>query len=306
VVKDSELTQPRFKYMGGVMSSTMDEGFASLAKRDTKMEGNSWRSITRLDVSNSTFTRHVNDKGHGGGVVFTSAENSGGYPIVAHFTDCSFKEGSSALTGGVFAVKNGGLMTFRNSTFEGNTASGNGGAGYVEGGVVMMEDCAARYSFSDVSGGFIYAVGTSLSTSLNPIVHVHLQNVILRSGSALGGGGALGVDSGARATLHGCLLLGHSVRQGGRGGAVMVGAGSNLVAVNTVFEQNSAPGGLGGGVEASSAGFQSPLFRTSTGRGVIENKQSTDVESPPNARGCKSSSAEGASCSDLGSSACSQ
>jgi len=60
------------------------------------------------------------------------------YPVVAHFTDCSFNNGSTTAAGGVFSVTNGALMTFRGSSFESNFASNTGGVGYVAGGVVMM------------------------------------------------------------------------------------------------------------------------------------------------------------------------
>jgi hypothetical protein len=173
-------------------------------------------------------------------------------------------------------------MTFRNSTFDGNNATGNGGAGYVEGGVLMMEDCKGVNSMSAGTGGFIYATGTWLLTSLNPVVHVHLKNVSLRDNRAQHGG-ALGLDSSARATLRGCMFHGNGVFPGGQGGAVKVGAGANLVAVNTVFKRNTAD--LGGGVEAKSdvTSMPSPRDRgrSSTGRGVLENKHSTDDVSPP-------------------------
>jgi len=66
VVKDSILAQPEFTDNPGGINPRIDSGFASLEKVYALMDGNSWRSITRLDVSNSKFTRHVNDKGQGG------------------------------------------------------------------------------------------------------------------------------------------------------------------------------------------------------------------------------------------------
>jgi len=62
-----------------------------------------------------------------------------------------------------------------------------------------------------------------------------------------------------------------------------------------------------GGDEASAVRSAQAAQRMAHGRGVIENTHSTDVESPPSPlRVCMSIHAEGKSCSDLGSNACSQ
>jgi len=170
-----------------------------------------------------------------------------------------------------------------------------------------MEDCTATSSETGGSGGFIYAVGravqidpikhkltppgnkrlkrncfqcfqimlaplhvgTSLATSTDPVVSVHLKNVTLDFSEGLSGG-ALQLDGGARAILQGCNLFFNKVAFGGRGGAIKVAAESNLIAIDTVFEGNIAEGGLGGAIQAVSDPDRMPLplVRTSTGAAI--------------------------------------
>ena len=136
---------------------------------------------------------------------------------------------AEAGTGGGMWAENQsvkGKTTVKNSTFTGNTSTGNGGALYLTGGIVLVSGC----TFSDNAAGTVDGTGA-----------------VLLSGS----GGALASSGTDSLTIKGSKFFRNSASEDG-GGIQLGGQGLTSIA-GSIFTGNKASNG--GGISASGVGI---------------------------------------------------
>lgn len=90
------------------------------------------RGVDYVQLANSTFqgnliTEFGYQGGYGGAVYLLNNH------FHARVESCSFTENTARVCGGAVAGDGAGLVTFRNSTFDDNSASRDGGAVYLPG-----------------------------------------------------------------------------------------------------------------------------------------------------------------------------
>lgn len=236
----------------------MDEGWGYLAvpSGGDSSADNSWPLVTKLEVTNSTFSNQYLGKDTAGGVINTAVSNNGGAPVLAHFTDCTFTNATNLdSNGGVFSVGYAGVMTFNRCVFRDCTSATNGGAGSVAaGGLLLVQDSVFEGNSATLSGGGIYSAGTDVSADdvTSPATAVNLKGVTLRKNKA-DNGGAIQVGVGSSLVLRASTLSANAANYGGTGGAVAVGSnGAEFIAVDSMLIGNTALGGSGGAVYATS------------------------------------------------------
>jgi|GEM_PF-1546760 len=173
--------------------------------------GGIYNYSTSLLIDSSHFTNEVamGDNGNGGAIgnVYTG-------PISI---DHSFFSGNSASINGGAAYISGGVMSFKNSVFDGNTASGG--------------------------GGIMAAASEDLSVSLTANNNVFSENV-----SSANGGGAVSVYGGQDSLIDNVFISNKDTSATGGGALYLIGS-FNYIVNNTFYKDSalSAPGGAIGG-----------------------------------------------------------
>ena len=175
-----------------------------------------------------------------------SADPSGGYgtggaiqsfngsPVIE---DCVFT-GNRANLGGAIALFENPDAIVRNSTFIGNacddsTSAGyKGGAVYIEGGSVLLEDLVFTGNVRSYQGGAVYATGAVLQ----------MQGVEFDGNRASNQGGALSLVGGSIVAV-GCEFDANT--SGGGGGGALGVNGTGIDLSNVLFHGNQSAG-MGG------------------------------------------------------------
>ena len=190
---------------------------------------------TRLEGFRLTGGRGTDDSGTttGGDLTITGGS--------LEVSDCAFDGAQATFGGGTGA--SGATVTFRRCTWTG-TAAGFGGGHFQSGGAVTIEDGTFQTT-SAGDGGALYVTGGARLT---------VQRCVMTAPSAQGDGGGIRLDA-CVATLSDLRVDGANA--GGRGGAIAIAAGGQVIASFCVLVECAS--GLGGGGFHVSCDAASPV-----------------------------------------------
>jgi hypothetical protein len=183
-----------------------------------------------LDLTACTFDANVGLDG-GGGLCYISVED-------CTISDSGFADNEGAFGGGIYLARVGGIeptMTLENCSFTGNTmppeVNGYGGGVYVDEALLIANDCVFNGNGASANGGAAFIEGAFTATN---------TDFIYNFANGAHGGGAIAAD-GADVTLTECLFDdNHALTTTEGGGAIRL-VGGSVSATGCEFNANSAP-----------------------------------------------------------------
>lgn len=221
-----------------------------------------------LDGSTVTFTNasaiFLNNSAASGGAMYLMSGSSASFRNKT--TDFSNNKAHHGSGGAIYAAGTNTLLSFSGETVEffHNSATNDGGAVYLNSGAKASFGSYSSFVNNSAVNGGAFAVsgaGTSLNFSTG-------TSIIFSNNTASANGGALYLNSNAKAVLNSNGLLEFTNNTSHQnGGAVYVAGGSNIEFNNAVFAGNTASG-LGGALyaEGSQASVSTVVFNTSYGK----------------------------------------
>ena len=287
-------------YMGGAIAVTgaLSLGTGSVVESNQAQAGGAVYSTVQVSATGTTFRKNVATSNYGGGIYSAGGsivlvdsrmeENkaAGGGAVLlagggtASVTDTTFAA-NTATNGGAFFIDKNGMLTTTSgeagsdagTLFEGNSATTNGGAVYVQNGTVDLgsgtrlqgnqavkggaiyvlggKDASAKLTFADAVfgknsgtyGGAVYS-----SASVGGTVNVAASDVVFEGNTATSGGAVYLGGSGTSDIAFTDAVFKENQANTGNGGAIYSGisGSSNLAIADSSFEGNSA--GYGGAV----------------------------------------------------------
>ena len=287
-------------YMGGAIAVTgaLSLGTGSVVESNQAQAGGAVYSTGQVSATGTTFRKNVATSNYGGGIYSAGGsivlvdsrmeENkaAGGGAVLlagggtASVTDTTFAA-NTATNGGAFFIDKNGMLTTTSgeagsdagTLFEGNSATTNGGAVYVQNGTVDLgsgtrlqgnqavkggaiyvlggKDASAKLTFADAVfgknsgtyGGAVYS-----SASVGGTVNVAASDVVFEGNTATSGGAVYLGGSGTSDIAFTDAVFKENQSNTGNGGAIYSGisGSSNLAIADSSFEGNSA--GYGGAV----------------------------------------------------------
>ncbi len=209
----------------------------------------------------STFTGN-SSTAKGGAVSISTFVTGEGLTI----SGCTFSSNSTALAGGAVHKGIGSVLLIEDSTFDGNTSYGAGGAIAIEGGPAT----GSRISGCDIrNNSSFFGGGLSIETD-GVDVEIDRTNIEYNSGGDGGGGVYLDTTGTGTVTIRNSNV---SVNLTAADGGGLASSGSEIVhVVNSTFALNKARGS-GGGLFFS-AGRTGALVYSTT---IVKNKADKDA-----------------------------
>ncbi len=287
-------------YMGGAIAVTgaLSLGTGSVVESNQAQAGGAVYSTGQVSATGTTFRKNVATSNYGGGIYSAGGsivlvdsrmeENkaAGGGAVLlagggtASVTDTTFAA-NTATNGGAFFIDKNGMLTTTSgeagsdtgTLFEGNSATTNGGAVYVQNGTVDLGSGTRLQGNQAVKGGAIYALGGKdasakltfadtvfgknngtyggavySSASVGGTVNVAASDVVFEGNTATSGGAVYLGGSGTSDIAFTDAVFKENQSNTGNGGAIYSGisGSSNLAIADSSFEGNSA--GYGGAV----------------------------------------------------------
>ena len=287
-------------YMGGAIAVTgaLSLGTGSVVESNQAQAGGAVYSTGQVSATGTTFRKNVATSNYGGGIYSAGGsivlvdsrmeENkaAGGGAVLlagggtASVTDTTFAA-NTATNGGAFFIDKNGMLTTTSgeagsdagTLFEGNSATTNGGAVYVQNGAVDLGSGTRLHGNQAVKGGAIYALGGKdasakltfadavfgknsgtyggavySSASVGGTVNVAASDVVFEGNTATSGGAVYLGGSGTSDIAFTDAVFKENQANTGNGGAIYSGisGSSNLAIADSSFEGNSA--GYGGAV----------------------------------------------------------
>ena len=287
-------------YMGGAIAVTgaLSLGTGSIVESNQAQAGGAVYSTGQVSATGTTFRKNVATSNYGGGIYSAGGsivlvdsrmeENkaAGGGAVLlagggtASVTDTTFAA-NTATNGGAFFIDKNGMLTTTSgeagsdagTLFEGNSATTNGGAVYVQNGTVDLGSGTRLQGNQAVKGGAIYALGGKdasakltfadavfgknsgtyggavySSASVGGTVNVAASDVVFEGNTATSGGAVYLGGSGTSDIAFTDAVFKENQANTGNGGAIYSGisGSSNLAIADSSFEGNSA--GYGGAV----------------------------------------------------------
>ena len=287
-------------YMGGAIAVTgaLSLGTGSVVESNQAQAGGAVYSTGQVSATGTTFRKNVATSNYGGGIYSAGGsivlvdsrmeENkaAGGGAVLlagggtASVTDTTFAA-NTATNGGAFFIDKNGMLTTTSgeagsdagTLFEGNSATTNGGAVYVQNGAVDLGSGTRLQGNQAVKGGAIYALGGKdasakltfadavfgknsgtyggavySSASVGGTVNVAASDVVFEGNTATSGGAVYLGGSGTSDIAFTDAVFKENQANTGNGGAIYSGisGSSNLAIADSSFEGNSA--GYGGAV----------------------------------------------------------
>ena len=287
-------------YMGGAIAVTgaLSLGTGSVVESNQAQAGGAVYSTGQVSATGTTFRKNVATSNYGGGIYSAGGsivlvdsrmeENkaAGGGAVLlagggtASVTDTTFAA-NTATNGGAFFIDKNGMLTTTSgeagsdagTLFEGNSATTNGGAVYVQNGTVDLGSGTRLQGNQAVKGGAIYALGGKdasakltfadavfgknsgtyggavySSASVGGTVNVAASDVVFEGNTATSGGAVYLGGSGTSDIAFTDAVFKENQANTGNGGAIYSGisGSSNLAIADSSFEGNSA--GYGGAV----------------------------------------------------------
>lgn len=212
-----------FYVSGTVKSNTVIEGSGStneLKANSLCIEGRGSDSNWKTAAGKTVLTGDMDGDGEGDDAVITMAAN-----IPLELRNLTITKGKSSSSGGALSYDIGKNVNIQNCIFTENEA----------------QDC----------GGVIYYSGTSSNGRITITNCEFNNNIVRKTGSAYGQGGAIYFKE-AELILEDVHLINNVASE--RGGAIYAGSNGNLKIKNSVIEKNAA-GNQGGGIYISSSVF---------------------------------------------------
>ena len=287
-------------YMGGAIAVTgaLSLGTGSVVESNQAQAGGAIYSTGQVSATGTTFRKNVATSNYGGGIYSAGGsivlvdsrmeENkaAGGGAVLlagggtASVTDTTFAA-NTATNGGAFFIDKNGMLTTTSgeagsdagTLFEGNSATTNGGAVYVQNGTVDLGSGTRLQGNQAVKGGAIYVLGGKdasakltfvdtvfgknngtyggavySSASVGGTVNVAASDVVFEGNTATSGGAVYLGGSGTSDIAFTDAVFKENQSNTGNGGAIYSGisGSSNLAIADSSFEGNSA--GYGGAV----------------------------------------------------------
>ncbi len=287
-------------YMGGAIAVTgaLSLGTGSVVESNQAQAGGAVYSTGQVSATGTTFRKNVATSNYGGGIYSAGGsivlvdsrmeENkaAGGGAVLlagggtASVTDTTFAA-NTATNGGAFFIDKNGMLTTTSgeagsdagTLFEGNSATTNGGAVYVQNGTVDLGSGTRLQGNQAVKGGAIYVLGGKdasakltfvdtvfgknngtyggavySSASVGGTVNVAASDVVFEGNTATSGGAVYLGGSGTSDIAFTDAVFKENQANTGNGGAIYSGisGSSNLAIADSSFEGNSA--GYGGAV----------------------------------------------------------
>ena len=287
-------------YMGGAIAVTgaLSLGTGSVVEANQAQAGGAVYSTGQVSATGTTFRKNVATSNYGGGIYSAGGsivlvgsrmeENkaAGGGAVLlagggtASVTDTTFAA-NTATNGGAFFIDKNGMLTTTSgeagsdagTLFEGNSATTNGGAVYVQNGTVDLGSGTRLQGNQAVKGGAIYVLGGKdasakltfvdtvfgknngtyggavySSASVGGTVNIAASDVVFEGNTATSGGAVYLGGSGTSDIAFTDAVFKENQANTGNGGAIYSGiSGSlNLAIADSSFEGNSA--GYGGAV----------------------------------------------------------
>ena len=287
-------------YMGGAIAVTgaLSLGTGSVVESNQAQAGGAVYSTGQVSATGTTFRKNVATSNYGGGIYSAGGsivlvdsrmeENkaAGGGAVLlagggtASVTDTTFAA-NTATNGGAFFIDKNGMLTTTSgeagsdagTLFEGNSATTNDGAVYVQNGTVDLGSGTRLQGNQAVKGGAIYALGGKdasakltfadavfgknsgtyggavySSASVGGTVNVAASDVVFEGNTATSGGAVYLGGSGTSDIAFTDAVFKENQANTGNGGAIYSGisGSSNLAIADSSFEGNSA--GYGGAV----------------------------------------------------------
>ena len=287
-------------YMGGAIAVTgaLSLGTGSVVESNQAQAGGAVYSTGQVSATGTTFRKNVATSNYGGGIYSAGGsivlvdsrmeENkaAGGGAVLlagggtASVTDTTFAA-NTATNGGAFFIDKNGMLTTTSgeagsdagTLFEGNSATTNGGAVYVQNGTVDLGSGTRLQGNQAVKGGAIYVLGGKdasakltfvdtvfgknngtyggavySSASVGGTVNVAASDVVFEGNTATSGGAVYLGGSGTSDIAFTDAVFKENQSNTGNGGAIYSGisGSSNLAIADSSFEGNSA--GYGGAV----------------------------------------------------------
>ena len=287
-------------YMGGAIAVTgaLSLGTGSVVESNQAQAGGAVYSTGQVSATGTTFRKNVATSNYGGGIYSAGGsivlvdsrveENkaAGGGAVLlagggtASVTDTTFAA-NTATNGGAFFIDKNGMLTTTSgeagsdagTLFEGNSATTNGGAVYVQNGTVDLGSGTRLQGNQAVKGGAIYVLGGKdasakltfvdtvfgknngtyggavySSASVGGTVNIAASDVVFEGNTATSGGAVYLGGSGTSDIAFTDAVFKENQANTGNGGAIYSGiSGSlNLAIADSSFEGNSA--GYGGAV----------------------------------------------------------
>ena len=287
-------------YMGGAIAVTgaLSLGTGSVVESNQAQAGGAVYSTGQVTATGTTFRKNVATSNYGGGIYSAGGsivlvdsrmeENkaAGGGAVLlagggtASVTDTTFAA-NTATNGGAFFIDKNGMLTTTSgeagsdagTLFEGNSATTNGGAVYVQNGTVDLGSGTRLQGNQAVKGGAIYVLGGKdasakltfvdtvfgknngtyggavySSASVGGTVNVAASDVVFEGNTATSGGAVYLGGSGTSDIAFTDAVFKENQANTGNGGAIYSGisGSSNLAIADSSFEGNSA--GYGGAV----------------------------------------------------------
>ena len=164
-------------------------------------------------------------------------------------TNCTFRENSASLGGGLY---NESSPTLTNCTFSDNSADGGGGiynSGQEPECKPVISDCRFYANTVTHNGGGMYNLGRYAE----PLI---TRCEFIRNSVSEGGGGAIRNNMSGSPTLTNCLFVENSVAT--FGGAIRNSNSGNTTLTNCTFSANSAGNGNAMACNPDDGGSQSP------------------------------------------------
>ena len=223
-------------------------------------------ALRSAEVSLSEASFEQNEAAKNGGALFISYTSAAQHNASVTAESCSFTENTSANYGGAvytasFALdENNRLLSVSDTVFGQNSAAVNGGAVYMKDSNVFFT--SAEFSGNTASsdsngGGALYSSGSI----------VEIDGAGFTGNSAVKNGGAVGLYSESKATLHNVTANGNSA--GGNGGFIY-NSSSELNVYDSTLSQNTS--GANGGAAAlhslGTSGFYNTVFDRNTANNI--------------------------------------
>ncbi len=211
-----------------------------------------------LKIANSRFEGNLSSED--GGALLTRGS-------LVNIAGSIFSGNDAALRGGAIHVSNGGTLTIKGTTLSGNTATGNGGAiSLADAGTSLVLATSTVSGNAGVDGGGIFAdtgarltvtggvfsgntassEGGGIATEGNApdAVNVIISGTLLQ-GNRAAFGGAMDTDGAGTVLIKGARVLGNHATD--TGGGMYLRSSTSVVIQSSLFAQNVAGSGDGGG-----------------------------------------------------------
>ena len=234
--------------------------------------------VQAADINNSKFTNNKS-KAAGGAMSLWHDGTSGkasqqDQVLNSYFGNNSAAQGGAAalLTVNAFNEGSEGKTLFDNDVFEGNHASSQGGALYVEHNDAAVKNSRFENNTSDDQGGAVYVKNQSSDNGT-----LTVDNTVFKNNHAKGMGGAIlntigatGSDTSDGVIITNSLFEGNT--SGAQGGAIMnsgtAGNSGDLHLTNTSFVNNTSYKGGGGAIYSSGdVSVKGGLFKGNVAQG---------------------------------------